>query len=154
MIAQQPHGLSAVADLVECPDIFEAFDSNPYEVDAFLDHLTSQDITPRDIYRETVLSVLSSPNGFAPLLEQKLFGDAADDVPAGTPRHRICRMCATEILIWGVRDWWVRERARGGVNPLLMARPDCAEGRACTNQTDPAHTKACMCVRPPLYQKN
>ena len=58
------------------------------------------------------------------------------DPDPNAPRNRICRLCASEILLWGLRDWWVRERQKGFLEEDIMARKDCAEGQACSRQKD------------------
>ena len=55
--------------------------------------------------------------------------------------RRICRVCATEILLWGIRDWWVRERAKGFLEEHILARKDCPAGNACENQKDMGTSK-------------
>lgn len=50
--AQQPHGLTDIGDLIECPYIYDCFDSNTIEVEIMLDYLTAQRLTPKHIYRE------------------------------------------------------------------------------------------------------
>lgn len=52
------------------------------------------------------------------------------------PRNKICRMCASEVLLWGLRDWWVQERKKGFLEPDVMSRPDCPEGSMCSRQKD------------------
>ena len=50
------------------------------------------------------------------------------------PRRRICRICAAEILLFGLREWWVRERKKGFLEPHVLARPDCPDGSQCPRQ--------------------
>ena len=82
-----------------------------------------------------------SPRGFAPLIESEIFMDVhgvaagVDPDPSAT-RSRICRMCATEVLLWGLKDWWVQERAKGGLAEHIMKRPDCLEGAQCSRQKE------------------
>ena len=52
------------------------------------------------------------------------------------PRNRICRNCATEVLVWGLKEWWVRERQKGFLEEEIMKRKDCPEGDKCEKQTD------------------
>jgi hypothetical protein len=59
-------------------------------------------------------------------------GSAEPDPEA--PRTRICRHCATEVLLWGLKDWWIRERQRGFVEEEIMKREDCPEGERCGSQ--------------------
>lgn len=119
-----------------------------------LDYLATQGKRPQHIYREVscvtlptirpfiifqiVEYIQSQPRGFTPLLEQDIFNDV-HVVPAGPepnlegPRNSICRICATEILLWGIRDWWIRERKKGIVED---GRKDCPDGSGCDRQKD------------------
>jgi hypothetical protein len=138
LLAQQPEGLADVGDLVQAPAVYAAFDGNGHEVELLLDHLTHTRTAPRDVYRAVVRALLASPKGLAPLLDAGLFPDAAPDAP----RTRVCRACAADVLLWGLRAWWVRERAYGAGPD---GRPDCPDGRACPRQGDLAHAKECAC---------
>ncbi|KAL1664242.1 hypothetical protein GGF50DRAFT_55299 [Schizophyllum commune] len=146
LLNQQPHGMMDVADLIQSADVYECFDSNYVEVEIMLDYLTAQQMTPRHIYREIVMYLQTQPRGFQPLIDQGLFMDSTGGAPVpdpnpDAPRRRICRVCATEILLWGIRDWWVRERAKGFLEEHILARKDCPAGNACENQKDMAHAK-------------
>ncbi|CCM03520.1 uncharacterized protein FIBRA_05654 [Fibroporia radiculosa] len=146
LITQHPHGLSDLGDLIQCGEIYDCFDGNTVEVDIMLDYLTFHSLTPRHIYREIVLHLLRQPRQFAPLIELDLFMDV-HNVAGGTdpdptaPRHRICRVCATEVLLWGLRDWWIRERRKGLLEEWVTKRPDCPDGSGCTRQKDHSHAK-------------
>lgn len=171
LTAQYPHGFADLGDMVQSSEVYDCFDGNSVEVEYLLDYLTSQSLTPRDVYREVTLSVSphaiaqcltyhdfalqivnhiqGSPTGFAPLLALDIFADlhavgvgAVDPDPAA-PRRRICRLCAAEVLLWGLRDWWARERAKGAVSVDVLRRADCLEGRLCTRQKDLAHAREC-----------
>jgi hypothetical protein len=66
------------------------------------------------------------------------------------PRQRICRMCAAEVLLYGFREWWIRERRKGFLDPEseMAKRRDCAEGRECRRQSDPGelgNLSVCVC---------
>ncbi|KAL1745127.1 hypothetical protein HDZ31DRAFT_63458 [Schizophyllum fasciatum] len=145
VLNQQPHGMTDVADLIQSADVYECFDSNYVEVEIMLDYLTAQQMTPRHIYREIVMHVQTQPRGFQPLVEQGLFMDSPglppSNAPADAPRRRICRVCASEILLWGIRDWWVRERSKGFLEEHILARKDCPQGTACENQKNMAHAR-------------
>jgi hypothetical protein len=52
LLAQQPHGLGDIGDLIECSFIYDCFDGNNVEVEIMLDYLTAQRLTPKHIYRE------------------------------------------------------------------------------------------------------
>lgn len=141
LLAQHPFGFAEVSDLLQSPELYDAFHSNEYEVELLLAYLTREDIIPRDIYRDTVSSIINSSKGFAPLFEDGLFGEPGD-IDVNAPRNKICRSCAADVLIWGIRAWWVRER-RGALSADLLARPDCPDGRRCNRQEDLAHAKEC-----------
>jgi E3 ubiquitin-protein ligase CHFR len=38
-------------------------------------------------------------------------------------------MCAAEVLLYGLKDWWIRERKKGLLDPSLADRPDCPDGQ-------------------------
>ncbi|GLB38528.1 putative ring finger [Lyophyllum shimeji] len=146
LLAQHPHGLSDVPDLILSADVYECFDSNNVEVEIMLDYLTAQRLTPRHIYREIVTHIQSQPRGFKPLMELELFSDlhgvaGGTDPDPDAPRNNICRHCAAEVFLWGLREWWVRERQKGFLEERVMNRKDCPEGRACDRQMDLAHAK-------------
>lgn len=95
-----------------------------------------------------------------------LFPDVREDSTEDRPRRRICRLCAVEVFLWGLKDWWVRERRKGYVEPSVVNRKDCPEGRNCSREADygksffpiefqpliqdspslPAHAKECKSV--------
>ena len=85
--------------------------------------------------------ILSQPRGFAPLIELDLFVDV-HSVPPGpepgldVPRQRICRMCAAEVLLYGLKDWWIRERKKGLLDATIAERPDCPDGTTCRRQKE------------------
>ena len=85
--------------------------------------------------------ILSTPQGFRPLIDAEVFTDShrvagGHEPDSTTPRNRICRICATEILLWGLRAWWILERKKGRLDEDVIKRPDCPEGRDCTRQRD------------------
>jgi E3 ubiquitin-protein ligase CHFR len=88
-----------------------------------------------------VTHIQSQPRGFTPLVELDLFVDV-HGVSAGTdsnpdaPRTRACRLCATEVLLWGLREWWVRERQKGFLEEQVVSRKDCPQGSGCGRQKD------------------
>ena len=120
--------------------------------------------TPRHIYREVssstlhgscynckllvlqiVVHIQSQQNGFKALFESELFVDihgvaAGVDPNPDAPRNKICRLCATEVLLFGLKEWWIRERRKGFVDERVSCRKDCLEGTACTKQKDPGET--------------
>jgi E3 ubiquitin-protein ligase CHFR len=142
--------------------VYECFDGNAVEVEIMLDYLGTQNISPRQIYCEASLPIsvlkcvrltlppsslqvvqhiLSQPRKFAPLIELDLFVDV-HSVPPGpepgldAPRQRICRMCAVEVLLYGLKDWWIRERKKGLLDATVSERPDCLDGPACRRQKE------------------
>jgi E3 ubiquitin-protein ligase CHFR len=85
--------------------------------------------------------VQSQPRGFSPLFEQDLFTDIhgvtpSPDLNPEAPRSNICRLCAAEVLLWGLREWWVRERQKGFLEETVTRRRDCPEGSGCERQRD------------------
>jgi hypothetical protein len=147
LLSAHPAGYSDTGDLVQSATVYAAFDGNGHEVDLLLEHLGRTHTGPRDVYRDIARLLRASPRGFTPLFERGLFGDADPGAPEA-PRSAVCRNCAAEVLIWGIRAWWVRERARGAIMSDVLARPDCPQGRACMRQQgDLAHAKECtLCV--------
>jgi len=150
--------MSDVGDLIQSSEVYGCFDNNTFEVDIMLDYLSAQDLTPRHIYREVsyilfrsqptdtdamqvVSHIQSQPNGFRPLIELDLFVDihsvtAGIDENPNAPRNRICRHCATEVMLWGIKEWWIRERQKGYLEETVTRRPDCKEGSSCSRQKD------------------
>ncbi|KAG6377048.1 hypothetical protein JVT61DRAFT_1097 [Boletus reticuloceps] len=146
LASQHPHNLSDVSDLIQSSEVYDCFENNHVEVEIMLDYLSTRQITPRQIYRDIVQYLQSQPNGFRPLIELDLFLDmhsvaaGIDDNP-NAPRSRICRHCATEVTLWGLREWWIRERQKGHLDAAIANRPDCEQGNLCSQQKDPAHAK-------------
>ncbi|KAH7885281.1 hypothetical protein F5I97DRAFT_1810715 [Phlebopus sp. FC_14] len=141
LTVQHPHNMSDIGDLIQSSEVYECFDNNTVEVDIMLDYLASAQITPRHIYREVVQHIQSQPNGFRPLIELDLFVDmhnvaAGIDENPSAPRNRICRHCATEVLLWGIKEWWIRERQKGLLGEAAASRPDCPQGGSCSQQKD------------------
>ncbi|KAH8104575.1 hypothetical protein BXZ70DRAFT_888072 [Cristinia sonorae] len=141
LASQYPNELSDLSDLLQCGEVYECFDHNPFEVEVMFDYLASQNFTPRHIYREILDMILQTPRQFEPLFERDLFMDVhgvsggVDPNPTA-PRQKICRACATEVLLWGLRDWWVQERKKGFLEEAIMKRPDCPDGNECVRQKD------------------
>ncbi|KAG1822856.1 uncharacterized protein BJ212DRAFT_1330957 [Suillus subaureus] len=146
LLSQHPHNMSDLGDLIQSSEVYGCFDHNTVEVDIMLDYLTAQELSPRHIYREVASHILSQPNGFRPLIELDLFVDihsvtAGIDENPDAPRNRICRQCATEVMLWGMKDWWIRERQKGFLEETVTRRPDCKEGTSCSRQKDLAHAR-------------
>lgn len=146
LLSQHPHNMSDLGDLIQSSEVYGCFDHNTVEVDIMLDYLTAQELSPRHIYREVASHIQSQPNGFRPLIELDLFVDihsvtAGIDENPDAPRNRICRQCATEVMLWGIKDWWIRERQKGFLEETVTRRPDCKEGTSCSRQKDLAHAR-------------
>jgi len=45
------------------------------------------------------------------------------------------------VLLWGLRDWWIRERQKGFLDEAVSKRADCPEGSGCGKQRDLAHAR-------------
>jgi hypothetical protein len=45
-------------------------------------------------------------------------------------------MCAADVLLWGLREWWVRERQKGFLDEDVLKRQDCSQGQQCDKQND------------------
>jgi E3 ubiquitin-protein ligase CHFR len=144
--AQEPHSLTDLGDFVQSTEIYECFEGNSHEVEILLDYLASQGISPRHILNEIVNHYRNSPNGFRLLFENGVFADMwtvdpCVDPDPSAPRRNSCRMCAAELLLSGLRDWWIRERQKGLVKEEVLARKDCPDGFACHRQSELAHAK-------------
>ncbi|TCD70531.1 hypothetical protein EIP91_002877 [Steccherinum ochraceum] len=133
LASQHPHGLSDLADLLQCGEVYDCFDHNAVEVDIMFDYLAAQNFTPKHIYRDIIDIITRSARQFQPLFEMELFVDVhavtgGTDPDPTAPRQKICRVCATEVLLWGLREWWVHERKKGFLEEEVLKRPDCSEG--------------------------
>ncbi|KAJ3842804.1 hypothetical protein F5878DRAFT_359975 [Lentinula raphanica] len=142
---QQPQGFTDISDIIQSSDIYECFNSNTVEVDIMLDYITEQRYSPRNIYRDIVKHILEQPGQFQPLIASELFTIAHSgpsvEPESSDPPHKICRLCACEIFIWGIKDWWIRERRKAFVDKILMQRKDCPEGSACAMQSEFDHAR-------------
>ncbi|KAK7469384.1 hypothetical protein VKT23_003859 [Stygiomarasmius scandens] len=146
LLSQQPHALTDLEDLIQSTDVYGCFNHNQIEVEYIIDYLSTQSLTPRYIYREIVTHIQQQPQQFRPLFEQDLFSEshsayAGNDPDPSAPRNRVCRQCATEILLWGLKDWWIRERQKGFLEEGILKRKDCPDGNSCNRQQDLAHAK-------------
>jgi hypothetical protein len=98
---------------------------------------------------QVVAMISSMPRQFAPLIESDLFMDVHPVSPGvdpdpTAPRNRICRMCATEVLLWGLKEWWVQERKKGFLEDHIAKRPDCPDGGGCGRQKDAGELFVCV----------
>ncbi|KAF9013399.1 hypothetical protein BDQ17DRAFT_600044 [Cyathus striatus] len=143
----QLHGLSDLSDFIQSPAVYDCFGSNAVEVDIMIEYLSAQRLSPREIYQEIVAHIQCEPGGFWRLVQMDLFRDIYDSVPSGVdpgpnaPRNKICRHCATEVFLWGLKGWWVRERRKGSLSGNTFNRKDCPNGINCDCQTDSVHAR-------------
>ncbi|KAL4080668.1 hypothetical protein J3A83DRAFT_4084848 [Scleroderma citrinum] len=139
--SQQPQGMNDIGDFVQSSEIYDLFDNNTVEVEIMLDFLTTGQISPKKIYRDIVSHIQARPSGFKPLIELELFVDIHNvaggiDEDPNAPRRLICRNCASEILLWGLKEWWIRERDIAYESGQLPRRPDCEASSSCSQQKD------------------
>ena len=59
---------------------------------------------------------------------------AGIDAEPSAPRSKICRVCAAEVLLYGLKEWWIRERQKGFLEDSVLRRNDCPDGTACARQ--------------------
>lgn len=90
---------------------------------------------------QIVTHIQSQPGKFQPLVDANIFSDIHPVAPEtepnpNSPRTRICRLCAAEVFFWGLKEWWIRERLKGFVDPTITNRLDCRDGSACVHQKD------------------
>ncbi|KAF8349267.1 hypothetical protein F5887DRAFT_945253 [Amanita rubescens] len=155
LATQHPHNLSDVGDLIQSSEVYDCFDGNTVEVEIMFDYLTAQRLTPRHIYREIITHIQAQPRGFQPLIELDLFSDvhgvaAGIDPDPSAPRNRICRVCAAEVLLYGLKEWWIRERQKGFLEENVFRRKDCPDGAACALQKILVHAKEFNHIIPSL----
>lgn len=58
------------------------------------------------------------------------------DPDPNASRRFICRLCAAEVFLYGLRDWWVRERRKAVLDGKLEERRDCPDGPSCRQLSD------------------
>nr|GAT60124.1 predicted protein [Mycena chlorophos] len=146
ILVQQPHEYQDVGDMIQSANIYESFSNNNVEVEIMLDYLTTQNISPRHIYRDIVTHILLQPRGFLPLIEQELFVDVhssagGTDPDPQAPRNKICRQCAAEVFLYGLRDWFLRERSKGFLEEAVLRKKDCVDGAECRRQQEFDHAR-------------
>jgi len=146
-MTQVPEGLSELEQLLSCEEIVDLFRGNLVERDFLIDHAQANGISPIQIYREILASILARPDGFQRLIEEDVFVDLypnaniLPDSDPEAPRQRICRICASEVFLWGLKTWWHQQRASGHVDPEIMARKDCPDGNSCPEQDSASHAR-------------
>lgn len=91
--------------------------------------------------------VQKQPRGFSALIELELFSDihsggALEPLNIDAPRSRACRMCAAEIFLWGLKEWWVRERQKGFLEECYANRKDCPDAEQCARQKNDLGTRS------------
>lgn len=89
--------------------------------------------------------MLQQPHSFMSLIDSGIFDDlhgvaGGDDPDPTAPRRRICRLCAAQLLIHGMKDWWIRERRHGNLPNDVVMRKDCSNGCGCDKQSDPSES--------------
>ncbi|KAJ3500691.1 hypothetical protein NLJ89_g9681 [Agrocybe chaxingu] len=141
IMSQHPHNLATHTDLIQSAEVYDCFDGNTVETEIMLEYVEAQGLSPRHIYREIVQHIQKQPRGFQALIDLDLFSDIHAVAPSAennpeAARNRICRPCAAEVFLWGLRDWWIRERQKGFVEGSVMNRKDCPEGSSCILQKD------------------
>ncbi|GJJ13287.1 hypothetical protein Clacol_007539 [Clathrus columnatus] len=141
LLSQQPHGISDIPDIILNGAIYERFNENTVEVDIMLDYLRSNNVSLRSVYRDIVSHIIKQPHGFAALIDSGAFDDmhnvsGGEDPDPTAPRRRICRLCAAQVLIYGLKGWWIRERKKAVSSGNLPAREDCPQGGNCNRQAD------------------
>jgi len=147
LMAQVPEGLSELEQLLSCEEIVDLFRGNLVERDYLIDHAQANDLGPIQIYREILASILARPDGFQRLIEEDVFVDLypnanpLHDSDPQAPRQRICRICASEVFIWGLKGWWYQQRISGHVDPEVMGRKDCPDGSSCGEQGSASHAR-------------
>lgn len=75
------------------------------------------------------------------MIDLELFSDIHGVAPgtepnADAPKNNACRSCAAEIFLWGLKEWWLRERVKGFVEESIINRKDCPEGAMCARHKD------------------
>ncbi|CAE6421180.1 unnamed protein product [Rhizoctonia solani] len=78
--------------------------------------------------------------------------------PPSSRRRRICRECATEMFLSGLKDWWSREmRTSIGKERLpvwVVSRRACETGESCSEQMNNDHAKAFCHITGPVVGAN
>ena len=106
----------------------------------------------RRLRLQIVQWVQKLPRGFGTLIDLELFSDIHAVAPGielnpDAPRNRACRLCAAEIFLWGLKEWWLREREKGGPDAPNNTRRDCPDAATCTRYRDDTGT---CCATLPL----
>ncbi|CAE6435348.1 unnamed protein product [Rhizoctonia solani] len=75
--------------------------------------------------------------------------------PPSSRRRRICRECATEVFLSGLKDWWAREMCtpigKERLPVWVVSRQTCGNGDACAEQLNNDHAKSfCHVVGPAI----
>ena len=99
----------------------------------------------RRLRLQIVQWVQKLPRGFGTLIDLELFSDIHAVAPGielnpDAPRNRACRLCAAEIFLWGLKEWWLREREKGGPDAPNNTRRDCPDAATCTRYRDDTGT--------------
>ena len=51
-MAQHPHNMGNLPDMIQSADVYDCFDGNTVEVELMLEYLEAHSMSPRHIYRE------------------------------------------------------------------------------------------------------
>lgn len=86
---------------------------------------------------------MKHPQAFTALIDNGAFDDihnvsGSEDPDPTAPRRRICRLCAAQVLIYGLKGWWIRERRKAKISGAFVIREDCQHGENCGRQADPS----------------
>lgn len=124
-----------------------------------LDYLRGNNISLRSVYRDVsflirfslstaykiqiVSHIVKQPQGFTALIDSGAFDDihnvsGGEDPDPSAPRRRICRLCAAQVLVYGLKGWWIRERKKAKASGNFLIREDCPQGENCGRQVDPS----------------
>jgi len=72
--------------------------------------------------------------------------NAVPDVNPDAPRENLCRVCALDLFLYGLKDWWIQERAKGFVEEAVLNRKDCPQGNSCPLQAQDPGKEPAPCV--------
>ncbi|CAA7261412.1 unnamed protein product [Cyclocybe aegerita] len=125
IMSQYPHNLATHTDLIQSAEVYDCFDGNTVETEIVLEYVEAQGLSPRHIYREIVQHIQKQPRGFQALIDLDLFSDihavapSAENNPEAS-RNRICRPCAAEVFLWGLKDWTAPKEAAAFYKKMIL----------------------------------
>jgi len=124
----------------------------------FFDYLTERRMTPKQIYKGYGISCPSRPkppnrlsrslNIFkAPLSNlhhclnknssPRSTGLLEVSIPTSRTRQNIAGGVLQRFFLWGIRDWWIRERRKGSLSTATLDKLTALVGSLAGNQKDP-----------------